>query len=115
MKNISNEIKSKYNCFYNYMYNCRTIIDKENLQYSILNYSIPYSNKHFLCNEKKQNYKHKISFKFNSNLLIDKQQNLVFKKYWPKRYRLFSKFDDGIRLDCGKFSYVIYILIYYFV
>jgi hypothetical protein len=31
----------------------------------------------------------------------DISQNKELKKYWAQRYRLFSKFDKGIRLDYG--------------
>lgn len=31
------------------------------------------------------------------------QENNKLVKYWYKRYRLFSKFDQGIKLDQGKF------------
>ena len=31
------------------------------------------------------------------------RDNPKLKKYWVNRYRLFSKYDEGIKLDAGKF------------
>lgn len=32
----------------------------------------------------------------------DPSQNPVLNKYWNQRYRLFYRFDEGIKLDDGK-------------
>lgn len=45
-------------------------------------------------------FKKKKKYKKRKTMLPDYiQENPVLKKYWAKRYRLFSKFDEGIKLD----------------
>jgi trimethylguanosine synthase len=39
-----------------------------------------------------------------NNLPKEIQENEKLLKYWYKRYRLFSKFDQGVKLDAGKFT-----------
>lgn len=38
---------------------------------------------------------------FESNYPPEIEENPDLQKYWYNRYRLFSKFDEGIRLDAG--------------
>jgi len=42
---------------------------------------------------------HSKKMKFDNN---DAKHNPALKKYWSQRYALFSKFDQGIKLDYGK-------------
>lgn len=35
------------------------------------------------------------------------RNNPNLKKYWVNRYRLFSKYDEGIKLDAGRLIYII--------
>lgn len=53
---------------------------------------------------KSQKKKRRKQSKRNSNLPIEIGNDKSLMKYWLKRYRLFSKFDDGIKLDRGKFK-----------
>ncbi|KZC14704.1 Trimethylguanosine synthase [Dufourea novaeangliae] len=56
-----------------------------------------------LCDEdnvkKTQKKKRRKQCKRNINLPIEVDNDKTLMKYWLKRYRLFSKFDEGIKLD----------------
>jgi hypothetical protein len=41
--------------------------------------------------------------------------NKILRKYWIRRYQLFSKFDDGIKLDEGKGSFIIILAVLFMV
>ncbi|XP_011505771.1 PREDICTED: uncharacterized protein LOC105368457 [Ceratosolen solmsi marchali] len=100
-KNSKNEIKTTCNTSNNCIYNSNSAIDKDNRKHIKLKCKeVKYSNiQTDLYYNDKENYKHKELLQFNSNSAVDLQHNSVFKKYWLKRYQLFSKFDDGIQLD----------------
>lgn len=53
------------------------------------------------CTEDKKGKKKKRKRKLN--LPAEIKANPKLRKYWQRRYTLFSKFDDGIKLDEGKF------------
>ena len=50
------------------------------------------------CTEK-NNKRNRRNLKRKSTLPLEIQENPILKKYWAQRYRLFSKFDNGIKLD----------------
>jgi hypothetical protein len=41
--------------------------------------------------------------------------NKILRKYWIRRYQLFSRFDEGIKLDEGKILSSFFIVLYLFV
>lgn len=57
--------------------------------------------------------KRKKQSKRNISLPIEIDNDKTLIKYWLKRYRLFSKFDQGIKLDRGMFFNIIYMKIYF--
>lgn len=56
--------------------------------------------------------KRKKQSKRNISLPIEIDNDKTLIKYWLKRYRLFSKFDQGIKLDRGMFFNIVYMKIY---
>lgn len=57
--------------------------------------------------------KRKKQSKRNISLPIEIDNDKTLIKYWLKRYRLFSKFDQGIKLDRGMFFNIVYMKIYF--
>lgn len=53
--------------------------------------------------KKTQKKKRRKQSKKNINLPVEIDNDKTLMKYWLKRYRLFSKFDQGIKLDRGMF------------
>lgn len=49
--------------------------------------------------KKKNNYKHDNYYNKNKTMPMYVRENPILKKYWANRYRLFSRFDDGVKLD----------------
>lgn len=45
---------------------------------------------------------------FLKTLPTEIQKDISLLKYWHKRFRLFKKFDQGIKLDKGKIHFTIY-------
>lgn len=45
--------------------------------------------------------------KFLRTLPVEIQKDLSLIKYWHKRFRLFKKFDQGIKLDKGKMQFTV--------
>lgn len=51
---------------------------------------------------KKYNKHQKLNPEFVQKLPIEIRKDTSLLKYWQNRYRLFKKFDQGIKLDRGK-------------
>lgn len=47
-------------------------------------------------------------FRVTANAPSEVSSDLQLSKYWHQRYRLFSKFDEGIKLDKGSFFFFFY-------
>jgi len=43
---------------------------------------------------------------FNDPMPIEFRHDFTLKKYWYQRYNLFSRFDEGIKLDRGEFFFI---------
>lgn len=56
---------------------------------------------------KKYNKQLKNDPKFLKTLPVEIQKDLSLLKYWHKRFRLFKKFDQGIKLDKGKIHVIL--------
>lgn len=48
--------------------------------------------------------------KFLKTLPVEIQKDLSLIKYWFNRFRLFKKFDQGIKLDKGKMHFTVKLL-----
>lgn len=59
---------------------------------------------------KRQIKRQRLDPKFLKTLPEDIRKNPSLLKYWHNRFRLFSKFDQGIKLDEGKLNNIYYIL-----
>lgn len=51
---------------------------------------------------KNYNKRQKFNPKFLKTLPVEIQKDFSLLKYWNSRFRLFKKFDQGIKLDKGK-------------
>lgn len=61
---------------------------------------------------KKYNKRLKLDPTFLKKLPYEIQKDMSLLKYWHNRFRLFKKFDHGIKLDKGKINYNISFVCY---
>lgn len=57
---------------------------------------------------KKYNKRLKKNTTFLKTLPVEIQKDISLLKYWHKRFRLFKKFDQGIKLDKGKIHFTVH-------